>query len=170
MSKLMKTFVLLVLCVVASSSVFAGSWLDRLPPPDQLLSRSNIHQAVLALEREPLHKNADFIRPFLLGHFKKVDYLICGDVLGPLTEAKALQPIMWQIIIASGDWVEGHPERAKDIPAYTLAGLESGVRAYKNLRAVKPAVKHKLMDELLARYENGTLKQWNAEHPCRPKA
>ena len=27
----------------------------------------------------------------------------------------------------------------------------------------------KLMDELLVRYENNTLKQWNAEHPCRPK-
>jgi hypothetical protein len=170
MRTLVRTSILLALCAVVISPVFAGSWLDRLPPPDQLLSRGNIHQAVLALEREPLHKNADFIRPLLIGHFKKVDYLICGGVLGPLTEAKALQPIMWQIIIASGDWVEEHPQRAKDINAYTLAGLESGVRAYKNLRAAKPGVKHKLMDELLGRYENGTLNQWNAEHPCGPKA
>jgi hypothetical protein len=170
MKNLVRVSVLLTLFAVVISPIFAGSWLDRLPMPDQLLSRSNIHQAVLALEREPLHKSADFIRPLLLGHFKKVDYLICGDVLGPLTEAKALRPIMWQIIIASGDWVEENPERARDIPAYTLAGLESGVRAYKNLRASKPGVKHKLMDELLGRYENGTLKQWNAEHPCRPKA
>ena len=169
MSNLMRTSILLTLCAVVICPLLAASWLDRLPLPDQLLSRRNIHQAVLALEREPLHKNADFIRPFLVGHFKKVDYLICGDVLGPLTEAKALEPVMWQIVIASGDWVEEHPERARDIPAYTLAGLESGVRAYKNLRAAKPAVKHKLMDELLVRYENKTLKQWNAEHPCRPK-
>jgi len=167
----MKSLVTIALILAAAiSPLLAASWLDQLPPPDQMLSRRNIHQAVLALEREPLHQNADFIRPFLIGHFKKVDYIICGDVLGPLTEAKALQPIMWQIIIASGDWVEEHPDRAKDISAYTLAGLESGVRAYKNLRAAKPTVKHKLMDELLARYENHTLKQWNAEHPCRPKA
>jgi hypothetical protein len=170
MSKLVRISVLLTLYAVVIFPSFAGSWLDRLPAPDQLLSRRNIHQAVLALEREPLHKNAAFMRPLLIGHFKKVDYLICGDVLGPLTEAKALEPLMWQIIIASGDWVEEHPERARDIAAYTLAGLESGVRAYKNLRAAKPGVEHKLMDDLLVRYENGTLKQWNAEHPCRPKA
>jgi hypothetical protein len=171
MKNLLKTSILLPLCALAISPLLAASWLDRPPLPDQLLSnRRNIHQAVLALEREPLHKNAALIRAFLVGHFKKVDYLICGDVLGPLTEAKALEPVMFQIIIASGDWVEEHPERARDISAYTLAGLESGVRAYKNLRAAKPGLKHKLMDELLVRYENNTLKQWNAEHPCRPKA
>jgi hypothetical protein len=170
MSNLVKISILLALSAVVISPLFAESWLDRLPAPDQLFSRRNIHQGVLALEREPLHQNADFLRPLLLGHFKKVDYLICGDVLGPLTGAKALEPVMWQIVIASGDWVEEHPERARDITAYTLAGLESGVRAYKNLRATKPGVKHKVMDDLLVRYENGTLKQWNAEHPCRPKA
>jgi hypothetical protein len=170
MNNIVRTSLLVMLCAVATFPLRAASWLDRLPPPDQFLSRRNTHQAVLALEREPLHKNADFIRPFLIGHFKKVDYSICGDVLGPVAGVKALDPVMWQIIIASGDWVEEHPEHPRDISAYTLAGLESGVRAYKNLRAVKPAVKHKLMDELLARYENGTLKQWNAEHPCRPRA
>ncbi len=171
MNNLVKTSLLLALCTVAISPLLAASWLDRPPMPDQLLSnRHDIHQAVVALEREPLHSNAALIRALLLGHFKKVDYLICGDVLGPLTEAKALEPVMFQIVIASGDWVEEHPDRARDISAYTLAGLESGVRAYKNLRAAKPGVKHKLMEELLGRYENNSLKQWNAKHPCRPKA
>ena len=96
MSNLVRTSILLALFAVVIFPLSAASWLDRLPMPDQLLSRRNIHQAVLALEREPLHKNADFIRPLLIGHFKKVDYLICGDVLGPLTEAKALEPVMWQ--------------------------------------------------------------------------
>ncbi len=171
MNNLVRTSILLTLCALVISPLLAASWLDQLPMPDQLLSnRRNIHQAVLALEREPLHKNADFVRTLLIAHFKKADYLICGDVLGPLTETKALGPVMWQIIIASGDWVEEHPQRARDIPAYTLAGLESGIRAYKTLRAAQPRGKHKLMDELLVRYENNTLKQWNAEHPCGPKA
>jgi hypothetical protein len=170
MSNLVKTSVLLTLCAVVISPLLAASWLDRPAMPDQLLSsRRNIHQAVLALEREPLHKNAALISAFLVGHFKKVDYIICGDVLGPLAGTKALEPVMWQIVIASGDWVEEHPERARDTAAYTLVGLESGVRAYKNLCAANPRVKHALMDELLVRYEKNTLKQWNAEHPCRPQ-
>ena len=166
----MKTSVVLALCAVVMPPLLAASWLDQPPMPDPLLSnRRNIHQAVIALEREPLHKNATLIRTLLVAHFKKVDYLICGDVLGPLTKTKVLEPVMWQIVIASGDWVEDHPERARDITAYTLAGLESGVRAYKNLRAVKPGVKHELMDRLLVIYDNNTLKQWNAAHPCRPR-
>src|SRR5438477_2006984 len=120
MKNLLKTAILLPLCAVAISPVLAASWLDRPPLPDQLFSsRRNIHQAVLALEREPLHKNAALIRAFVLGHFKKVDYLICGDALGPLTEAKTLEPVMFQIVIASGDWVEERPASARDISAYT---------------------------------------------------
>jgi hypothetical protein len=166
----MKTTVLVALCMVVMSAAFAASWLDQPPGPAQLLSdRGNIHQAVLALEQEPLHKNAAPVRYMLAAHFKKLDYLICDDVLGPLTKSKALEPVMWQIVIASGDWVEENPERAGDIDAYTLAGLESGVRAYKNLRAVKPRARHKLMDELVVRYDSDTLQQWNAEHPCRPQ-
>ena len=166
----MKTTVLLALCAVVATPLFAASWLNQPPMPHQLLSnRGSIHQAVLALEQEPLHTNADLVRTFLIAHFKKVDYLICGDVLGPLAGNKVLEPVMWQIVIGSGDWVEEHPKRASDIGAYTLAGLESGVRAYKSLRAVKPRVQHKLMDELLVMYQNNTLKQWNAQHPCRPR-
>jgi hypothetical protein len=165
-----KTAVLLALCALATSAALGASWLDQPPEPDLLLSnRATIHQAVLALEQEPLHQNALLVREVLVIHFRKVDYLICGDVLGPLTESEAMEPVMWQIVIASGDWVEEHPGRAKDIDAYTLAGLESGVRTYKSLRAVQPETRHELMEELAVMYESGRLEQWNAEHPCRPQ-
>lgn len=155
-------------CVLASFPLLAASWLDQASiPNDFLSSRDGIHQAVLALEEEPLHKNAESVRTLLAGYYKNVDYIICGDVLGPLSGSKKHAAVMWQIIIASGDWVEANPARAKDIDAYTLAGLESGVRAYKNLLKDKPKNKHKLLDELLTRYEGGTLNQWNLEHPCR---
>jgi hypothetical protein len=104
--------------------------------PDRLLSnRRNIHQAVLALEREPLHKNAALIRALLVGHFKKVDYLICGDVLGPLTETKVLGPVMFQIVIASGDWVEAHPERATDPCVYPRRARKRSSRLQKPSRS-----------------------------------
>lgn len=164
----MKRHTFSVLCVLASFPLLAASWLDQTPiPNDFLSSRISIHQAVLSLEEEPLHKNAEQIRLLLAGYYKKVDYIICGNVLGPLSGSKKHAAVMWQIIIASGDWVEANPERATDIDAYTLAGLESGVRAYKNLLKVRPKDKHRLLDELLARYESNTLNQWNLEHPCR---
>jgi len=156
--------------MVVMSPLLAASWLDQPPAPDQLLSdRGSIHQAVLALEQEPLHENATPVRGLLVAHFKTVEYLLCGGVLGPLTKSKLLEPVMWQIVIASGDWVEEHPERASDIDAYTFAGLESGVRTYKSLRAAKPRVKDELMDKLLPMYDNATLKQWSTEHSCEPR-
>lgn len=164
-----KTRIALV-CLLISLSSFASSWLDEDSVlKDVLTDRNSIHQAVLALEQEPLHKNAADVRGLLIAHYKSVDYLICGDVLGPLSKSKTHEPVMWQIVIGAGDWVEANPERAGDIDAYTLAGLEGGVRTYKNLLKVKPKATHRLMDELLAKYESGKLNQWNLEHPCRPK-
>jgi hypothetical protein len=125
---LMKGIIFSLLFVVLTSSLVAASWFDQIPLPDQLLSdKGEIHQAVLALEKEPLHRNAALVRAMLLAHYKPMDYSICGQVLGPLTDHKELAPVMWQIVIGAGDWVEQHPNRARDIDAYTLAGLESGV-------------------------------------------
>lgn len=164
-----KLAIALFCCSVALPSL-GISWLDGdMVFRDATADRESIHQAVVALEEQPLHENAAGVRGLLIAHYKTVDYLICGNVLGPLSKSKSLEPVMFQIIIASGDWVESHPDRAGDIDAYTLAGLESGVRTYRNLLKMKPNAAHKLMDELLALYERANLIQWNLEHPCRPK-
>ena len=62
MNTLVRILALLTLCAAVLSPALAASWLDQPPTPDQMLSnRRSIHQAVLALEREPLHKNAALI-------------------------------------------------------------------------------------------------------------
>ena len=155
--------------LAACASAFAASPLDTLPMPDKMFdNREQVHALVVALEETPLHQNADLARAMMAAHYKEVDYLICGDVLGPLAKDKRLAPVLWQIIIASGDWVEGHPDQSKDIDAYTLAGLESGVRAYKNLLALDAKAKNKTMDALVKEYDANTLPDWNKAHPCRP--
>lgn len=168
--KIIRIPVIAFFCLLTSLPSLASSWLDGDAVfKDVLTDRHSIHEAVLALEQQPLHENAEGVRGLLMAHYKNVDYLICGDVLGPLSKSRTLEPVMFQIIIASGDWVEANPDRADDIDAYTLAGLESGVRTYKNLLKEKPRAKHKLMDELLSLYESRNLNQWNVAHPCRPK-
>jgi hypothetical protein len=110
-----------------------------------------VHQAVQFHEREPLSEEAGEIQPILAAHFKPVDYIICGDVLGPLFDSdNDLHHIIgWQIIFGSGDWVERHSEQADDIDSYTLAGLESGLRAYAMARKQNPRIQSDLMDKLL---------------------
>ena len=166
----MPRLVLAVLALGVSMPLLAASALDTLPLPDQFFAdRERVHTIVTALEEQPLHDNAELARAILWAHYKEdVDYIICGDVLGPLTEREDLVPVMAQVIIASGDWVEGHPDDARNIDAYTLAGLEGGVRAYRNLREAKPSIApFALMDTLAKEYDAGTLPAWNLAHPCR---
>lgn len=161
-------FILGMFLVVAPA--LAASPLDKLPDPKKLYKdRAKVHSLVVALEQEPMHSNAQFVRALLLVHYKDdVDYIICGDVLGPLAQNKKLEPVMFQIVIASGDWVEANPKQAKDIDAYTLAGLESGVRAYRNLLKLDPTVKDDMMEGLAKQFDANTLSDWNKAHPCRP--
>ena len=53
--------------------------------------------------------------------------------------------------------------------AYTLAGLESGLRAYVSVIETKPKAKLELLDELLDLYRKDQLQDWVDEHPCRPE-
>ena len=158
----------------AIALIFTLSPLDGATQVDMLLEEwfegpNRVHQAVEFHEAEPLSKTANQIRPILMAHFKQVDYIICGDVLGPLMDSKkdAHQIIAWQIVFSSGDWVEQHHDQADDIDAYTLAGLESGMRAYATVLETKPKAKLRLLDELLELYENESLQTWVSEHPCR---
>jgi hypothetical protein len=170
----MRPLAIMVAGVVAASPICANA-----PDSDKssvesqapVLDRTAIHQAVIDHERDPMGKDSEMILPILVAHFKGVDYLICGDVLGPLAESKkeAHTAVMWQIVFGSGDWVEQNPERARDVDAYTLAGLESGLRAYENILARKPKARFPLLDELLRRRNDGRLAEYVKEHPCREK-
>src|SRR5438093_9087184 len=108
------------------------------------LDKALIHKAVLDHESNPLGRDAKKIRPVLAVHFEAVDYIVCLDQIGPLLDAKnhALEAVFWQIVFGSGDFVEQHPDQAKDKLAYMLAGLESGLRSYEVVLREKPKAHH----------------------------
>jgi hypothetical protein len=163
--------------VMAIASACGTAQPDTLPPDwgDAMLSDwfegpARIHQAVQFHESQPLSETAEEIQPILAAHYKTVDYIICGHVLDPLfgSDNEIHQIIAWQIIFGSGDWVEQHPEQGDNIDAYTVAGLESGLRAYATALDENSKARSELLDELLALYRSNRLHQWYADHPCRP--
>jgi hypothetical protein len=149
-------------CITFQADSLLSEWFSGL---------NKVHQAVQFHEREPLSEKAAEIQPILAAHFKAVDYIICGDVLGPLfdSENDLHHIIGWQIIFGSGDWVEQHSEEADDIDSYTLAGLESGLRAYATALEQNSRAQSELLDELLNLYNNHQLQGWSDNHPCRPE-
>lgn len=132
------------------------------------LDKVTIHKAVLDHEGNPLSRGAKKIRPVLAVHFEAVDYIVCLDQIGPLLDTKneAHEAVFWQVVFGSGDFVEQHPELAKDKFAYMVAGLQSGLRSYENLLRDKPKARHVLLDKLVALQNEGRLVEFVTEHPC----
>src|SRR5262245_48496358 len=112
------------------------------------LDKASIHKAVLDHEHAPLAPDAKKIRPVLAVHFEAVDYVLCLDQIGALLDSKneAHEAVFWQVVFGSGDFIEQHPEQAKDKFTYMMAGLESGLRAYEILLHEKSDTRLELLD------------------------
>jgi len=137
----------------------------------QSLDKASVHRAVLDHECDPLGSDAKKIRPVLAVHFESVDYIVCLDQIGSLLDTKnqAHEAVFWQVVFGSGDFVEQHPEQAKDKLAYMQAGLESGLRAYENMLRERPKARLAFLDNLLVMRSEGRLVDFVKEHPCDDK-
>jgi hypothetical protein len=161
-----------LLAVSAAFPIFAGRKKEEerkeVEAWAQSLDRESVHKAVLEHEIEPLGKEALKIRAVLAVHFKRLDYIVCLDQIGSLLDKKndVREAVFWQVVFGSGDFVEEHPEKARDKFAYLPAGLESGLRAYENALREKPKARVELLDQLLALRDQGRLMEFVKEHPC----
>jgi hypothetical protein len=134
----------------------------------QSLDKASVHKAVAEHERNPVGSDAKKLRAVLATHFEPVDYVVCLDQIGSLLDTKneVHEAVFWQVVFGSGDFVEQHPEEAKDKFAYMQAGLESGLRAYENALREKPKARLPLLDKILALRDAGRLIDFVKEHPC----
>jgi hypothetical protein len=77
--------------------------------------------------------------------------------------------LIWQIVFGTGVYLEEHPESAQDRDAYMLAGLESSIRAYRNVIAKNPQRKIPKFDELDTLQREGRLPEYVRAHNCEKK-
>jgi hypothetical protein len=135
------------------------------------LDKDQIHRMVMAVETEPLSKMAEDTRPILVVYFMPIDYTVCLDQIGFLlhNEPMAFQPVFWQVVFSSGDFVLQRPEESKNRLSYMLAGLEGGLRVYERMLAAKPELKHAKLDELVNLRNSGHLMDYVAANPCDKK-
>ena len=162
-----------LLSLVLVIPAFATSKRERakLEAEIRALDKDQVHRMVVAVELDPLSKMAEDTRPALLIYFEPIDYTVCLDQIGFLThdDAKALQPVMWQVVFSSGDFFLQKPEESKNRLAYMLAGLEGGLRVYERMLAVKPELRHAKLDELLTLRNDGHLMDYVSANPCNKK-
>src|SRR6185503_9301766 len=114
------------------------------------LDKDTIRNIALAHETDPLgQESRERWAPLLLAHFDGVPYVVCLDqVPGVSDQGNLGKALLWQIVFGSGVFLEEHPEASQDREAYMTAGLQSAVRAYRNVLAKNPQMKIQIFDEL----------------------
>lgn len=135
--------------------------------------RAKAVQLIDALEAEPLHKNGQQARRWLLiwlADVPDISVTMCTDYFAPLykekdkeREKKYAAEIITQMPFSSAAFIVEHPEQAKDDVAVNKAGLEGSLKAYEAILKIKPEAKWPFLDQLIERRDKGTLEEYVRE-------
>ena len=135
------------------------------------LDKETIRNIALTHENDPLGKESkERWAPLLLAHFEGVPFVVCLDQVPGVSDQGDLgKALLWQIVFGSGVFLEEHPEAAQDREAYMTAGLQSAVRAYRNVLAKNPQMRIPVFDELADLDKQGRLVEHVRAHDCQKK-
>lgn len=114
------------------------------------------------LEKNPLAKEAKQYRTELFGFLAEVPDItvsLCTNVLGESKQIKGdyEAELVGQLVYSQAKFIIENPDKAGDQTAVFVGGVEGVLRTWQAIKAAKPKAKFKLMDELLARQQAGTL-------------
>lgn len=161
--------VLLIACGFSASNSFA----QRRGPSTPEERRRAVEIATL-LENDPLNKNAQALSRELLIwliEIPDITVTICTGMLGDYARIKGdyAGTITTQLSFAETKFVIEHPEQAKDEYQVYLAGVESALKTYQNIKKVKPKVRLEPLEELLLKQQAGELPEFvkNAMVGCK---
>ena len=160
--------VLLLTCGFSASNTVA----QRRGPSTPEERRRAVEIATL-LENDPLNKNAQALSRELLIwliEIPDITVTICTGMLGDYSKIKGdyAGTITTQLSFAETKFVIEHPEQAKDEYQVYLAGVESALKTYQNIKKVKPKVRLEPLEELLLKQQAGELPEFvkNAMAGC----
>jgi len=160
--------VLLLACGFSASNTVA----QRRGPSTPEERRRAVEIATL-LENDPLNKNAQSLSRELLIwliEIPDITVTICTGMLGDYSKIKGdyAGTITTQLSFAETKFVIEHPEQAKDEYRVYLAGVESALKTYQNIKKVKPKVRLEPLEELLLKQQAGELPEFvkNAMAGC----
>lgn len=160
---------LIIVCGFSASSSFA-----RKRGPSTPEERKRAVEIATLLENDPLNKNAKALSRELLIwliEIPDITVTICTGMLGDYSKIKGdyAGTITTQLSFAETKFVIEHPEEAKDEYRVYLAGVESALRTYQNIKKAKPRVRLEPLEELLVKQQAGQLPEFirNAMAGCK---
>ncbi|HBB88522.1 MAG TPA: hypothetical protein DC047_12995 [Blastocatellia bacterium] len=165
---------LLLIALIIVCGVSAGTSFAQKRGPSTAAERARAVEITTLLENDPLNKNAkNLSRELLIWliEIPDITVTICTGMLGDYSKIKGdyAGTLTTQLSFAETKFVIEHPEEAKDEFRVYLAGVESALRTYQNIKKAKPRVRLESMEELLVKQQTGQLPEFirNAMAGCK---
>jgi hypothetical protein len=152
------------LLVIIFVSLLAGGQdqQDQKRPPSTPEERKRFLALVHKLEKTPLDQSLNSEVTWALqwlSDIPDVNVNICFDPLGHFAseEYRYDSRIRGQFVLGMGAFLIEHQQKAADVSATYLAGVESALKAYKSILKTKPEAKSHALDDLIAKQDEGQL-------------
>jgi hypothetical protein len=151
---------LLIIALIIACGFSANSGLAQRRGPSTPAERKRAVEIATLLENDPLNKNTkDLSRELLtwLIEIPDITVTICTGMLGDYAKIKGdyAGTITTQLSFAETKFVIEHPEESKDEYRVYLAGVESALRTYQNIKKARPKVRIEPLEELLVKQQAG---------------
>jgi len=130
------------------------------------------------LEQDPLDKSLYAEKKWAkqwLEDIPDINVTICAPVLfgGDFIQEqnKYTPQLSYQATFGSAAYIIEHPDKAGDLDAQFLAGVESALKAYSAIVKSEPQAKSKALDDLLEKQKQGKLADFvrSASKTCQDK-
>jgi hypothetical protein len=165
---------LLFIALIIACGFSGSSSLAQKRGPSTAAERKRAVEVATLLENDPLNKNAKSLSRELLIwliEIPDITVTICTGMLGDYSKIKGeyAGTITTQMSFGETRFVIEHPEEAKDEYQVYLAGVESALRTYQNIKKAKPRVRLEPLEDLLLTQQTGQLPEFirNAMPGCK---
>jgi hypothetical protein len=165
---------LLIIALIITCGLCANSTFAQKRGPSTPEERKRAVEIATLLENDPLNKNAKALSRQLLIwliEIPDITVTICTGMLGDYSQIKGdyAGTITTQLSFAETRFVIEHPDQANDEYQVYLAGVESVLKTYQNIKKAKPKVRLEPLEQLLVKQQAGDLPEFikNAMVQCQ---
>jgi hypothetical protein len=153
---------LIIIALIITCGFSASSTLAQKRGPSTAEERKRAVEIATLLENDPLNKNAKALsRELLIWLIEIPDIVvtICTGMLGDYSKIKGeyAGTITTQMSFGGTRFVIEHPDQAKDEYQVYLAGVESALKTYQNIKKTKQKVRLEPLEQLLVKQQTGEL-------------
>jgi hypothetical protein len=147
-------------------------------PPSTAEERKRFLSITRKLEQNPLDKSLYEDKKWAkkwLEEIPDINVNICAPLLFGvkfvMEQNKYTPQLSYQATFGSASYIIEHPDKAGDLPAQFVAGVESALKAYAAIVKADPEAKSKALDDLLEKQKQGKLADFvhDASKGCEDK-